>query len=293
MTGRRDARAALSCAFVCLLLAGCAPPPTVDADAPVPPAYPSASTQAKAPAAGSPGISPPLASPVVPSSAPPGVSETSPPSQAAPAQAPLPDGFVYVSDLAPEVAESLRYATKDNFTGAVVDGYGAGVRAVLTRPAAEALARVQTALMAEGLGLKIFDAYRPQRAVDRFQAWAAEPDDPARKAIHYPDIEKSALAAAGYIARRSGHSRGSTVDLTLCDAATGAELDMGGPFDFFGPISHHGASGLTDVQQTHRRRLKGAMAAEGFAAYEKEWWHYTLQNEPFPDTYFDFVVGTG
>jgi D-alanyl-D-alanine dipeptidase len=231
--------------------------------------------------------------PAAPASEPPKASDAPDAFETDSAPAPLPDGFVYVSDVAPGVAESLRYATKDNFTGAVVDGYGAGMRAVLTRPAAEALARVQASLAAEGLGLKIFDAYRPRRAVDCFQAWAAGPDDPVRKAVHYPDIEKTALVASGYIARRSGHSRGATVDLTLCDAATGAELDMGGPFDFFGLLSHHGASGLTDDQQARRRRLKDAMAAEGFAAYEKEWWHYTLQNEPFPDTYFDFVTVPG
>lgn len=207
-----------------------------------------------------------------------------------PSPAPLPDGFVYLDAAAPGIVAELRYATENNFTGAVVDGYLSSDRAILTKEAAGALARVREALERKGLGLKVFDAYRPQKAVDRFAAWAKEPDDPALKAAWYPDVEKTRLFAAGYLARRSGHSRGSTVDLTLIDLENGLELDMGTPFDFLGPPSRHGAAGLTTEQKENRGTLKTAMEAEGFVAYAREWWHYRLGDEPFPDTYFNFDV---
>ncbi|MCY1415565.1 D-alanyl-D-alanine dipeptidase [compost metagenome] len=140
------------------------------------------------------------------------------------------------------------------------------------------------------LRLKIFDGYRPRRAVEHFRRWAEDPTDTRMKSLFYPDLGKSELFGKGYIAKNSGHSRGSTVDLTLIDAKTGVELDMGSPFDFFGPISHHSTL-LISIAQTHNREtLKSVMERHGFEAYSAEWWHYTLRNEPWPDTYFDFSV---
>ena len=202
---------------------------------------------------------------------------------------PLPDGFVRLGEAIPDIVLDVRYHGSDNFVGAPVDGYEAP-EAILTRPAADALRRVQAALRARGFGLKVFDAYRPQSAVDHFVRWAADPSDSATKAEYYPEVPKSELFAQGYIAARSGHSRGSTVDLTVVRRADGAELDMGTPFDFFGAQSAVDYGGLTDAQRANRRVLADAMLAHGFAPYAEEWWHYTLADEPHPDTYFDFPV---
>lgn len=208
---------------------------------------------------------------------------------AAPRKA-LPDGFCYLSDVAPDIVVDLQYAGTDNFTGAVVDGYHDAQSAVLATTAAEALSRVQDVLKDSALGLKVYDAYRPQKAVDCFLAWAEDEDDPADKARFYPHVKKSSLFSQGYIARRSGHSRGSTVDVTLVSLDSGQELDMGTPVDFLDPLARHGADGLTKTQTANRKTLKTAMTACGFVSYHKEWWHYTFEPEAFPDTYFDFDV---
>ncbi len=202
----------------------------------------------------------------------------------------LPEGFCLLSELAPDIVADLRYATPQNFTGAPVEGYFSSDRVILTVSAAEALASVQASLRPQGLGLKVYDAYRPQRAVTAFWAWLDTPDDPASKVLHYPNAEKTDLFALGYLSKTSGHSRGSTVDVTLVSLSDGKELDMGGAFDLFDPLSWHGASGLTADQSANRLKLREAMEEGGFASYRREWWHYTLINEPFPKTAFDFVL---
>lgn len=208
--------------------------------------------------------------------------------EASDADAALPEGFSYVSDLAPGIEVELRYATTDNFTGSVVDGYESTDAAILRTEAAEALARVQEGLEADGLGLRVYDAFRPTRAVQFFMDWA-QTDDDSTKAEYYPDFEKPQLFELGYIAEQSGHSLGGTVDLTLVDLESGEVLDMGGPFDFFGERSHYETAGLAPEQVENRRVLHEAMLAEGFEQYPLEWWHYSY---PLPaDTErLDFVV---
>ena len=201
----------------------------------------------------------------------------------------LPDNFVYVSELVPDALLDIRYYNSYNFVGARVDGYRAPV-AVLVRPAAKALVLAANAAREQGYLLRIFDAYRPQEAVNHFVRWAKDPEDTGTKAIFYPDVDKPDLFARGYIMEKSGHTRGATVDLTLVDRATGRELDMGSAFDYFGVISHHGAAGISSEQADNRKKLRSIMISAGFVPYEKEWWHYTLRNEPYPDTYFDFPV---
>ena len=201
----------------------------------------------------------------------------------------LPEGFVHVRDLIPDVVEQMRYAGEDNFVGTAVDGYLAP-RAVLTREAAEALQKAADLARAKGYRLLIFDAYRPQRAVDHFLRWAADPDDTKTQDHYYPDIkDKRDILKNGYVAARSGHSRGSTVDLTLADE-NGVPIPMGTDFDWFGPRAGHGAKGLTKEETANRRLLRSIMEKAGFKAYKAEWWHYTLKNEPYPGTYFDFPV---
>ena len=201
----------------------------------------------------------------------------------------LPDGFVYVTDVIPTVQLEIRYFSEDNFTGAVIDGYEAP-KAILAKEAAQALKIAADALYERGYCVKIYDAYRPQRAVNHFIRWAQDPFDTKMKEKYYPALDKSVLFELGYIAKRSGHSRGSTVDLTLVEISTGEELDMGGGFDFFGEISSHGTALITPVQEKNRNILQDAMVDAGFVAYSKEWWHYRLKDEPYPDTYFDFPV---
>ena len=201
----------------------------------------------------------------------------------------LPEGFVYVDDVIPSARFDIRYFGENNFVGRRIDGYKAPF-AILSREAAEALKRVSDDLAELGYGLLIFDGYRPQKAVDDFAAWSLDPSDAKMKEQYYPEVDKSRLFELGYIASRSGHTRGSTVDLTLVRLDTGEEVDMGGPFDFFGPVSHHGTDLVTEEQTANRNILKEAMEKHGFAAYDQEWWHYTLKPEPYPDTYFDFDV---
>jgi D-alanyl-D-alanine dipeptidase len=201
----------------------------------------------------------------------------------------LPNGFVYVKDLIPSIKVELRYYNGNNFVGQRIDGYSAS-RAILSEKAAKALQKVQQELGKQGLGLKIFDAYRPKRAVRHFFRWSKDQQDTRTKQAYYPGIDKRDLFRAGYIARRSGHSRGSTVDLTAVDLKTGKELDMGSPFDFFGPVSWYKSDRITPKQKANRKLLHTAMMKHGFKPYKMEWWHFTLRQEPFPRTYFDFEV---
>ncbi|MCF3648769.1 M15 family metallopeptidase [Synoicihabitans lomoniglobus] len=205
---------------------------------------------------------------------------------------PLPAGFVHVDQVAPGVQQDLRYATSANFVGVPIDGYESG-RAILTREAATALRAVQTDLAGEGFALKIFDAYRPQRAVHHFVRWARDRSDVATQSEYYPGVAKPRLFAEGYLALESGHSRGSTLDVTLMKrGGNGAwvEVDMGTPFDFFGPESAPCSDAVTAEQKANRSRLRAVMAQHGFEPYDREWWHFTLRAEPFAETYFDFLV---
>lgn len=201
----------------------------------------------------------------------------------------LPEAFVYLHQIIPGIELDIRYAGENNFLGKPVNGYNRPV-AILSRPAAEALIKVQHELMEQGLCLKIFDAYRPQMAVDHFVVWARDPSDTLAKQEFYPDVPKSELFQRGYIASKSGHSRGSTVDLTIINAETGKELDMGSSYDFFGIISHHDSGQITAEQKTNRTLLKNLMSKHGFHPYPEEWWHYTLRGEAYPETYFEFPV---
>lgn len=203
----------------------------------------------------------------------------------------LPEGFVLLADAVPDILQEIRYYSTYNFVGSRIDGYEQPC-AILTAEAAQALRAVSDELLAEGYRLKVYDAYRPQSAVDHFVRWAEDREDTAMRPYFYPEEDKSQLFAHGYIAARSGHSRGSTVDLTLLDEASGKELDMGGTFDYFGAPSHTDHAGLTPEQQANRALLRDAMLRHGFRAIKTEWWHFTLQEEPFPDTYFDFPVRT-
>jgi len=201
----------------------------------------------------------------------------------------LPEGFVYVDELVPGLVQEIRYAGSNNFMGRPADGYLAN-RAILTRAAAEALRKVQQELKEKGLGLKIFDAYRPTRAVAHFIRWAQDPADQKMKKEYYPALEKENLFKLGYLAKRSAHSRGSTVDLTLIYLATKEEVDMGSHFDFFGPISRYDSPLITVEQFQNRKLLREVMVKQGFVPYNEEWWHFRLKNEPYPNTYFDFVI---
>lgn len=197
--------------------------------------------------------------------------------------------FVALTDAVPAIYTEVRYYSEENFVGEVVDGYGAP-RILLTRAAASALADVQAQLTPFGLGLKVFDAYRPQQAVDHFVRWARDLEDQAMKTRYYPNVAKQVLFEEGYIAARSGHSRGSTVDLTLVDLGTGTELDMGSPWDYFDPVSWPDSQAVTAQQRANRLLLRRVMLANGFQPLATEWWHFTLREEPFPDTYFNFPI---
>ena len=198
-------------------------------------------------------------------------------------------GFVLLGDAVPDAILEIRYYSTYNFVGDRIDGYEEPV-ALLTKEAAEALRAVSGDLKASGYRLKIYDAYRPQKAVSHFMRWAMDPEDIRMKEYFYPELEKDAVIPLGYIAEHSGHSRGSTVDLTLFDMAAGKEADMGGPFDYFGELSHPDYRGITEAQYASRMLLREAMGARGFAPIPEEWWHFTLENEPYPDTYFTFPV---
>jgi D-alanyl-D-alanine dipeptidase len=196
--------------------------------------------------------------------------------------------FVNAAEAVAGLRVDMRYFGEQNFVGRHIDGYEAPV-CLLTRPAATALAAVQRDLASVGLGLKVFDCYRPVRAVAHFLRWARDLTDQAGRAEYYPVIDKRDLFRDGYIAARSGHSRGSTVDVTLVQA-DGREIDMGSPFDFFGRQSARNDRTISKDARAFRALLAAAMARRGFRPYAKEWWHFTLANEPFPDRYFDFPV---
>ena len=198
-------------------------------------------------------------------------------------------GFVSIGEAIPDVILEIRYYSTFNFIGERIDGYEQPV-ALLTREAAARLKEVSSDLAEKGYRLRIYDAYRPQKAVDHFMRWAKDSSDIRMKPFFYPDLHKSALIPGGYIAEHSGHSRGSTVDLTLFDTRTQKDLDMGGPFDFFGELSHPGYRGVTEEQYANRMLLRGAMVRRGFRPLDEEWWHFTLENEPYPDTFFTFPV---
>jgi len=204
----------------------------------------------------------------------------------------LPEGFVYVDEYIPNAVVELRYYSKDNFMGCQAEGYRSP-RCILTEKAANALKNVQAELKNFGLGIKIFDAYRPQRAVNHFVRWAKNLSDTLMKAKYYPEVEKRSLFKKGYIADKSSHSRGRTVDLTLVNKAHGEEpqeLDMGTGFDFFGPQSWPTYLLISAQARAHRMLLQQIMVENGFVPYFAEWWHFTLKNEPFPDQYFDFPI---
>ena len=198
-----------------------------------------------------------------------------------------PEGCVYVTDVIPSVREDIRYAGYHNFVGCPVDGYFAP-RAVLKEKAALALKKAVQVFEEKGFGVLIYDAYRPQRAVDHFVRWAKDPDDVKMKDEFYPTLDKSELFPKGYIAVYSGHSRGLTVDLTLTDK-DGNALDMGGEFDWFSKISSHDYENLTPGQKANRQLLRRGMLNAGFDDYSEEWWHYTFICDE-PKVYYDFPI---
>lgn len=216
--------------------------------------------------------------------------------------------FVNITDVVPDAILEIRYYSTYNFVGARIDGYLQPM-ALMTREAADSLRAVSDDMLAQGYRLKIYDAYRPQMGVDHFVRWAADIPDTLMKLYFYPDLDKSVLFDQEYIMAKSGHTRGSTVDLTLFDMATEKEVDMGGTFDWFGPESHPdfcgnpetgeytgdnsaspAARSITEEQFNNRMLLRNAMLRHGFKAIDSEWWHFTLKNEPYPDTYFTFPV---
>ena len=199
-----------------------------------------------------------------------------------------PAAFVDAATVVPGLIADMRYAGSHNFVGRPIDGYEAP-RCLLSQAAATALAEVARDLAPRGLHIKVFDCYRPTRAVMNFVRWARDLKDTAGKAEFYPDVDKRTLFRDGYIASHSGHSRGSTMDLTLAKA-DGGELDMGTHFDFFSPKSWTADPTVSPAQHANRMLLAAAMGRRGFRGYDKEWWHFTLRNEPFPDTYFNFPV---
>ena len=218
--------------------------------------------------------------------------------------------FVNISDVVPDAILEIRYFGTYNFVGSRIDGY-LEPTALLTRQAADSLLAVSNDLLSQGYRLKIYDAYRPQKAVDHFMRWGADMQATEMKQYFYPDLDKSVLFPQEYICEKSGHTRGSTVDLTIFDMQTEKEVDMGGTFDWFGPESHPDFCGnpetgeytgdnskspanpkrsITEQQFRNRMILRRAMLAHGFKPMPTEWWHFTLKDEPFPDTYFTFPV---
>lgn len=202
-----------------------------------------------------------------------------------------PSGFVLLADYVPGIIQEIRYHSTYNFIGDRIDGYEEPC-ALMTIEAARALKAVANEVTVQGYRLKVFDAYRPVCAVKHFLLWEIEDQDIRMKPYFYPDLEKQELFERGYIAKQSSHSRGSTVDLTLLDMSTGKELDMGSPFDLFGEVSHPDFKGITEEQYANRMMLRRVMDRNGFLPIDCEWWHFTLANEPYPDTYFEFPVSS-
>jgi D-alanyl-D-alanine dipeptidase len=206
--------------------------------------------------------------------------------------APAHEGFVDLAEHIPGIVIEARYAGHENFMARPVNGYNAP-KAFMSREAADRLKLIQKRLADCGLTLKVFDAYRPQRAVDNFMEWTEDESDTVAKARYYPEVAKDQLVPEGYIARKSGHTRGSTIDLTIAaytEEGQLLELDMGSPWDYFGPISHALSLKVNMQQRANRTLLRSLMVDHGFKPYEAEWWHFTLKDEPYPDTYFDFPV---
>ena len=204
-------------------------------------------------------------------------------------QTKLPEGFVYVKTIIPSIKIDLRYCSTNNFIGKPIDGYNKEVL-ILSKEATIALKNVQDELQAYNLSVMVYDAYRPPRAVNHFVRWAKDLNDTINKHYYYPDVPKTELFKREYIASRSGHSKGSTVDITLVDNTTCEPLDMGSSYDFFGKKSWVSNRKLTAQQLANRMLLQSLMRKHGFRHYPQEWWHFTLRNEPFPNTYFDFNV---
>ena len=200
-------------------------------------------------------------------------------------------GFVLLSDYIPQAIQEIRYFSTYNFIGRRIEGYDEPC-ALITKEAAIALKAVSDELYSQGYCLKIFDTYRPACAVHSFVKWGSDDKDDCMKEYFYPDFEKNQLFSKGFISEKSGHSRGSTVDLTLLDMKSGKELDMGGPFDYFGELSNTDYKGITEKQRENRMILQNAMIRHGFMPLDSEWWHFTLKNEPYPDTYFEFPVSS-
>ena len=202
-----------------------------------------------------------------------------------------PSGFVLLADMVPGIIQEIRYYSTYNFIGDRIDGYEEPC-ALLTKEAARALKTVSNEAFVQGYRLKVFDAYRPATAVKQFILWGIEDQDVRMKPYFYPDLEKQELFSKGYIAKRSSHSRGSAIDLTLLDMKTGKELDMGGPFDLFCEVSHPDCRTITDEQYENRMILQKLMVRNGFNTLDCEWWHFVLKDEPYPDTYFEFPVSS-
>ena len=201
----------------------------------------------------------------------------------------LPEGFVYVDNIDESIQYDLRYCNDDNFVGQPIEGYQENVL-ILTKEAASALKKVQIELKKEGMSLKVFDAYRPQRAVHHFREWARNLKDTIKKADFYPNVAKKNLFIEEYISTRSRHSSGSTVDVTIINLKTYKELDMGTSYDYFGKESWVLYQGINELQNENRKFLQFIMKKHGFRNYPQEWWHFTLRGEPFRDQYFDFIV---
>jgi D-alanyl-D-alanine dipeptidase len=199
------------------------------------------------------------------------------------------EDFCFVDEVVTGVRWDAKYATWDNFTGKPVDGYLAN-RIVGSNALCAALKEVQEYASSVGFGLLLWDGYRPQRAVDHFLRWSKQPENGRTKLKHYPNIDRSEMIERGYVAAKSGHSRGSSVDLTFYLLATGELAPMGGAHDFMDAISHHGAQGITQIETRNRQYLCSILKDCGFNSFEFEWWHYSLQSEPYPNTYFDFPI---
>jgi len=197
--------------------------------------------------------------------------------------------FIYLKELIPKLRSDLRYYGSNNFVGKPIEGYNEP-KLLLTIEAANALKKVQDELERIGFGLLIYDAYRPQKATDHFVRWSEDMADTLMKDDFYPNIDKKDLFKLGYIAKKSGHSRGSTVDLTIVSLKTKHILNMGSTYDLFDEKSHTEYPNITKNQHALRLLLKRRMEKHGFKSYEKEWWHFTLKNEPYPNTYFDFPI---
>ena len=201
----------------------------------------------------------------------------------------IPKGFVYLSNIDATIQSELRYLGNNNFIGKTIDGYYSHC-VIVSKETADALKKVQTILTKKGLSLKIFDAFRPQQAVNHFVKWAKVLNDTLMKPTYYPQVPKSELFKRGYIASKSSHTRGSTVDLTIINTKTKNEVDMGSPYDFFGIESHPYDNKINLQQQKNRLYLRKIMLDNNFKPYDQEWWHFTLRNEPFPKTYFNFSI---